>query len=272
MDCENTKCVKYTSLVVGENTKCVSRDRVKELCANMSFESNLTQYTVMHVQQLTEYTYTDTDTGQNRSLTSYVIALKTVETRTIFIAFSIGQYDYYTEEYAMCNDYSKLIHIIKNLKLQENQRIILCGHSLGCSRALRFGLKLLEKQHFTNISIYGTGAPEMPYLRNPELLEEVRNKIILVVKTSEEDKTTYIDSYAQDYITSTSFPSLYCLHSKSWRVDKRVELLPIKKWRNTFGCYPVVANENLHEWGVYKDELLKPVSYTHLTLPTIYSV
>jgi hypothetical protein len=256
-DCETHQgCKLYQNNELGSRKRCVSADRVKTLSTGNEFSpknaSLSTTYEILNVHNLTDYN--ELNTG--RVLTSYALVLKNKETDTIFIAFSTGEYNPTIN--SDTNIQSMLGHTVWNTGFQQCPKIILCGHSAGCTHALLLGKYLIEGGYpIENVYIFGTGPPNV----YPDVYDKFSERILVVMlrvtNRSEypiiindiyvKPNTTMIDYLASDDITENPQKEK-CIKYLTMFWDSTIRFAPPETNNESHIRY----SNDLHEWSLYE--------------------
>lgn len=270
IQCKNEKgCQTYRKS--GSNKDiCVTETRIKRFAEESSPEI------VGKNEKLYRLVYTvkydgDTGTFVPAEIYYYILLSPTNDIYILFPAGSVFKKDQLTDNPDLKTFLQKLVNTIFAEKLGDGNKVIICGHSMGCVLSLYTGIMIKEQNEvFFNSNIIIIGSAPHKHSDNTHNFSNLKNVIIFVFCTISSDNNYEYDCYADkgiddlaNYTPFTYFTSdekyqdtIFDYKNAKLITDTTVKYQPIKapwicdylhSWDNYFPIlnkiYPIKSDE-----------------------------
>jgi hypothetical protein len=252
IDCDIYKSETQNSI------KCVSKSRIKHFMSS-DVSPRIIGKNQQYYKLISSVKFNGTIHYKNNVVNIYYYMFLSEETNHIYILFPTG-YIFDKNYIETNNDLKKFINDLRdkilNHQMKPNQKIIICGHSLGCVLSLYTAMALKAKnEDFFNSNIIIIGSAPFKYSKNEDFNYLTNVKIFAIGLKLE--NTVYVDCFlykGPDGLNNYK-PLTYIIQTGSsldtyeTYIDE-IEIIPV----------PIVSNdycEMYHNWKNYYDFLIK---------------
>ena len=263
-ECEqDNKCHIYISETIQNSIKCVSKSRIKQF---MSYEVSprIIGKNQEYYKLLSTVEFKGTIQYEKNTVKIYYYIFLSEKTNNIYILFPTGNIFY--ENYIETNKHlNKFIHTlideILNHTMQPNQKIIICGHSMGCVLSLYTAMVLKQtNEDFFNSNIIIIGSAPFKYSKNEDFNYLTNVKIFAIGLKSH--NTVYVDCFlynGPDGLNNYK-PLTYIIQTGSRLETYETYIDEIEEDGKKIIPVPMVNNdycEIYHNWNTYYNLLIK---------------
>ena len=255
VDCNNN-CYNYFSISTGKKM-CVTKTRIKRFEAleksHIIVGKNGVSYRLMSTVKFDE-------TIDNNVIYYYIFL--SLSTNNIYILFNTGIV--FTNDEFQNNKLKsflqQLIDEILNEHLNPEQKIIICGHSMGCVLSLYTGMMIQKtNEEFFNSKIIIIGSAPFKYSNDSLFTFSYLPNVKIFVLCRIKDDKAIIDCFVDKGRGKYNYTPLtyFTANENGFLIDN------INKYKKLF--VHIESCDNWHSWEMYYDVLTKIYPFTSIT-------
>lgn len=243
--------------------KCVSKSRIKHFMSS-DVSPRIIGKNQQYYKLISTVKFNGTIHYKDNIVNIYYYMFLSEETNHIYILFPTGYI--FDENYIETNnELKKFINDLRdkilNHQMKPNQKIIICGHSLGCVLSLYTAMALKDKnKDFFNSNIIIIGSAPFKYSKNEDFNYLTNVKIFAIGLKLE--NTVYVDCflYKGPNGLNNYKPLTYIIQTGSNLDTYETYIDEIKDNETDITPVPIMNNdycEMYHNWKNYYDFLIK---------------
>jgi hypothetical protein len=265
----NNNCATYYSKS-SKTTKCVSKNRIKlfEGSNNKTLNikgKNNSNYKIINTFLFDNYS----DKSYNVKIYCHIIEKDINDKKYLLIGFNCGKAYYNLYQSPEFMNYLNNLYIYILSIESKYDKIIICGHSMGCNTSMKFGLFLIYNNSIlfdSKFIILGSGMANILTYDELHLLNN-RNNILIFLNAIYKNSNSYninnINNFYIDYLYSYFEKDLNNNNEEKINEDTFIfnnYVLLFNNnflFKNTFEKYKISIDKSpiIHEWYVYYDNI-----------------